>query len=161
MKRREFLLGSTAGAVTTLVANGQPFRMPGAMLFDFQRSNGPLVIDEVELLELEGHHMMDTGINNQYQDKGEYIYDDMRPPEYVEHPGQIENLPVRWSYLRLRTKQGLEGIFGPIDWDAPCVTTSVASSLGATHLRTRRYGTSSTARFPSRVVAPTAWRSAP
>ena len=121
MKRREFLLGSTAGAVTTLVANAQPFRTPGNLFFDFQRSNGPLVIDEVELLELEGHHMMDTGINNQYQVKGEYIYDDMRPPEYVEHPGQIENLPVRWSYLRLRTKQGLEGIFGPIDWDAPTV----------------------------------------
>src|ERR1035441_48294 len=93
VKRREFLLGSTAGAVTTLVANGQPFRTPGDLFFDFQRSNGPLVIDEVELLELEGHHMMDTGINNQYQVKGEYIYDDMRPPEYVEHPGQIENLP--------------------------------------------------------------------
>jgi L-alanine-DL-glutamate epimerase-like enolase superfamily enzyme len=125
MKRREFLLGTAAGAVTTLVARAPLFAQhltrPGAMLFDFQRSSGPVVIDEVELIQVEGHHMVDTGIEQQYQVKGEYIYDDIRPPEYIEHPGQMQNVPVHTSYLRLRTKQGLDGIYGPIDGDAPVV----------------------------------------
>ena len=70
MKRREFLLGTAAGAVTTLVARAPLFAQhltrPGAMLFDFQRSSGPVVIDEVELIQVEGHHMVDTGIEQQY-----------------------------------------------------------------------------------------------
>ncbi|MBT9331035.1 enolase C-terminal domain-like protein [Paracidobacterium acidisoli] len=121
MRRREFLLGSIAGAVTTLVAAAEPLNTPVGMLFDFQRSNGPLIIDEVELIHLEGHHTVDIGIDDQYQVKGEYIYDDMRPPEYVEHPGQMRTVPVSSTYVRLRTRQGLDGLFGPIDGDAPLV----------------------------------------
>jgi L-rhamnonate dehydratase len=121
MRRREFLLGTTAGAVTTLVAKAQPFGAPRGMFFDYQRSNGPLIIDEVELIELEGHHTVDVGIDDQFQVKGEYVYDDIRPPEYVEHPGQMKSVLVHSTYVRLRTKQGLDGVFGPIDGDAPVV----------------------------------------
>ncbi len=107
MRRREFL----GSCITAAFASG----------LSAERPHGKLTVAAVELLLLNGHRETETGANAQYQVNPLYVYDDLRPPVYQDKPSQQKSAPLAQFYLRIRTQQGLDGLYGPIDREAALV----------------------------------------
>jgi L-alanine-DL-glutamate epimerase-like enolase superfamily enzyme len=82
----------------------------------------PLKISAVEVLELRGHHQTQRGVDQQYQVNPLYIYDDQRPAPYRDSANPTDvNSPITAMYLRIRTADGLDGLYGPIDKEVAIV----------------------------------------
>jgi len=110
MRRRSFL--------TVLAASAAP--APAA--FAQQRRNGSLKITGLEIWRLEGEREAFVGLNRQYQANPLHIYEEHRPAPYQDPPqGERKLVPVSALYLKVKTDQGLEGIYGPIDREAAIV----------------------------------------
>lgn len=102
MNRRSFLLSL-----------GLPCALP---LWTQQSEGGkPLQIASVELLELSGHHEVETGVNHQYQVNPLDVYDELRRPVYHDTTPGTKTIPITEIYLRIRASDGHEGLYGPID----------------------------------------------
>jgi L-alanine-DL-glutamate epimerase-like enolase superfamily enzyme len=75
-----------------------------------------LKIAAVEAIRLDGHRETVTGIDRQYQANPLHIYDELRPPPYRDSPNATKRtVPVSSIYLRIRTDQALDGIYGPLE----------------------------------------------
>ncbi|MEO7145537.1 MAG: enolase C-terminal domain-like protein, partial [Bryobacteraceae bacterium] len=81
-----------------------------------------LNISAVEIWKYEGHHEALSGVDRQYQANPMYVYDELRPKPYHDnpHPKSI-TVPVTALYLKIKTAEGAEGLYGPIDPEAAVV----------------------------------------
>ena len=113
MKRRDFL--QYAGAATAfayLPAFTRESFAAAATLDD-------LVISDVEILKLSGTHELVKGLNRQYQVNPLHLYAERRPKPFVDPAnGKPERLPLTHYYIRIRTKGGVEGLYGAVDKEA-------------------------------------------
>jgi L-alanine-DL-glutamate epimerase-like enolase superfamily enzyme len=102
MNRRSFLLSLSL-----------PCALP---LWARQADGGrSLKITDVELLELSGHHEVETGVNHQFQVNPLDVYDNLRRPVYHDAQPGTKTVAITEIYLRIRTTGGHEGLYGPID----------------------------------------------
>jgi L-alanine-DL-glutamate epimerase-like enolase superfamily enzyme len=82
----------------------------------------PLKISAAELWELRGHRDTRRGVDQQYQANPLHIYDDLRPAPYRDSAAPATaSAGVRAIYLKIRTADGVDGIYGPIDREAAIV----------------------------------------
>src|SRR4051812_43579299 len=92
-----------------------PLAAPLLSAFD---APAKLKIGAVELLKLEGHRQAVTGVNQQPQVKPNDVYDELRPKPYRDGTPAERSAPTSALYVRIRTDQGLDGIYGPIEREA-------------------------------------------
>ena len=114
MKRREFIsaLGG-ASAFAFLPAFTRAAFADAATLDE-------LTISDVEILKLSGTHELVPGLNRQYQVNPLHLYAERRPKPFKDPPASAkpERRPLTHYYLRIRTKGGVEGIYGAVDKEA-------------------------------------------
>jgi L-alanine-DL-glutamate epimerase-like enolase superfamily enzyme len=112
MRRREFLAGLGAAALAA----------PAVPAFQAPSGAGKLKIAAVEVWQYDGSRQAETGVNNQYQVNPLHVYEELRPKPYRDSatPGS-RTARVSALYLKIRTDQGLEGLYGPIDREAAIV----------------------------------------
>lgn len=82
------------------------------------RSSAPpsTIIDAVEILRVTGPYTSMQGVNHQYQSQPIHIYPDQRPATYHDAAaGTPSNGSLTHDYLRIRTKGGIDGLYGPLD----------------------------------------------
>ncbi|WP_020526187.1 enolase C-terminal domain-like protein [Flexithrix dorotheae] len=72
-------------------------------------------IEAIEILKLSGTY---NGSNFQYQAQPLHLYTEHRPEPYREENKKSNPWKMTHHYLRIRTKEGLEGIYGYIDPEA-------------------------------------------
>jgi len=113
MNRREMLWGAAAGAVALSIPD--TVRAQATAVARTQREGKPQAIAAVELMELHGHYEAEAGVNGQWQVNPIEIYDDERRRPYVDKPSGQKDVKTSAIYLRIRTQDGLEGIYGPIE----------------------------------------------
>jgi L-rhamnonate dehydratase len=113
MKRRDLL--QYAGAATAfafLPANSRDAFAAAASLDD-------LVISDVEILKLSGTHELVKGLNRQYQVNPLHLYEERRPKPFVDPAnGKRERLPLTHYYVRIRTRGGVDGLYGAVAKEA-------------------------------------------
>lgn len=110
--RRDFLKSSAGVAMTPVAALAQAaaqFTGPG------------MAVDAVEFTRFEGSYETMYPQRQQYQVQPSHIYDELRPPRYTEPPQAKRTGRTNATYMRIRTKDGLEGVYGPIDAEAAVV----------------------------------------
>ncbi|MBI3683102.1 MAG: mandelate racemase [Acidobacteria bacterium] len=79
-------------------------------------------IRDVEIWRLEGHHETLAGIDRQHQANAIHIYEELRPKPYRDNPTPSKvNAPVSALYLKLKSDEGVEGLYGPVDKEAAIV----------------------------------------
>jgi L-rhamnonate dehydratase len=104
MERRSFLAGLGATLAARAVA------LP------------KLKIAAVEVTRLEGHRESMVGVDRQFQANPLHIYDELRPAPYHDSPTPTHrNQPVSALYVKIKTDQGLDGLYGPIDKETAIV----------------------------------------
>ena len=85
-------------------------------------------IEAVEVLRISGPVEVVPGVDRQWQATPLHVYDARRPAPYRDNPGAT---PVRQTrthhYVRIRTKSGLEGLYGYSD---PEVVTPIVAQIG-------------------------------
>lgn len=81
---------------------------------------GRLKIADLEIHRLEGAEDALTGANRQHQVRPLHVYDSERPAPYRDEPGRRGRVRRAANYLVVKTDQGLEGLYGPVDSEA-CV----------------------------------------
>jgi L-rhamnonate dehydratase len=117
VNRRRFLSG--LGVLAGPWAAGTGFA--AAALAEGQAGGAgtrPLKIEAVEVLELHGQYTAEAGVDRQAQVNPEDVYDDLRPPVYVDKPGGMVEVKTEAIYIRIRTAGGLDGLYGPVERDA-------------------------------------------
>jgi L-alanine-DL-glutamate epimerase-like enolase superfamily enzyme len=82
---------------------------------DEKPSTSNLEIEDIEFTELTGHHQSQSGVNDQYQVNPLDVYDGLRRSDYKDHPGAPQSRAVKAIYLRIRTRGGAFGLYGPIE----------------------------------------------
>lgn len=88
----------------------------------FQARAGKLKISAVEIWKMEGHREAVSGINGQHQVKPQDVYDELRPKPYHESANPTKRtVPTSALYLKIKSDQGPEGLYGPIDPEAAIV----------------------------------------
>jgi L-rhamnonate dehydratase len=82
----------------------------------------PVRITELEIWELRGNRAARRGTDQQYQANPLHVYEELRPAPYRDsaNPTQV-NSDVRALYLKIRTADGPDGLYGPIDREAAVV----------------------------------------
>jgi L-rhamnonate dehydratase len=115
--RRRFLLGAAATAFTM----GHTNLLTAALAPSPDRTDGPLKIEAVELIELHGRYTEEAGVNRQQQVNPLDIYDDLRPAPYTDKPSGSKEVLTTAIYLRIRTAGGIDGLYGPIEKSAATV----------------------------------------
>lgn len=82
----------------------------------------PSKISSVEIIRVSGRRETLAGANSQHQVQPLHIYEESRPKPYRENPSP-EKRTVNASalYLTIRTEDGLEGLYGPVDREAAVV----------------------------------------
>jgi hypothetical protein len=137
MKRRDFLQAiGGASSIAFLPASSRDAIAAAATLDD-------LVISDVEILKLSGTHELVKGLNRQYQVNPLHLYEERRPKPFVDPAnGKPERLPLTHYYVRIRTKGGVEGLYGAVDKEAlpvllghtPAADHRPERARGGTHL---------------------------
>lgn len=113
MQRRDFVRSLGAASVLAALPLGAREALAQAA------GQGDLVITEVEVLRLTGPRQVTRGVNKQHQVQPLHLYADRRPPPYRDAPGaKPENVPLTQYYVRIRTRGGLEGLYGLVDREA-------------------------------------------
>jgi len=76
-----------------------------------------LTIAEVEVLKVSGTHELVPGLNRQYQVNPLHVYDERRPKPFKDPPETTkpEKRPLSHHYIRIRTKDGHEGLYGAFE----------------------------------------------
>ena len=81
-----------------------------------------LKIATVEVAKLDGHRETMAGVDRQFQANPLHIYDELRPAPYHDSPNPTQrSMPVSALYLTIKTDQGLDGLYGPIDREVAIV----------------------------------------
>jgi L-alanine-DL-glutamate epimerase-like enolase superfamily enzyme len=114
MKRRDFLQMAGAGtALAFLPAFAREAFAAGA-------GSDDLLISEVDVLKLYGTHELVPGLNRQYQVQPLHVYEERRPKPFKDPPENTkpERRPLTQYYVRIRTRGGIEGLYGAIDKEA-------------------------------------------
>jgi L-alanine-DL-glutamate epimerase-like enolase superfamily enzyme len=89
-----------------------------------------LLIQEVDVLRLTGTHEVRRGVHRQYQVQPGHLYPDRRPSPYRDASDvQPEIAPLTQYYVRIRTRGGLEGVYGAVDREALPVLLGPLRSL--------------------------------
>ena len=81
---------------------------------------GRLKIEDLEISRLEGSFEGRVGANRQHQVRPLHVYDSERPERYRDSQGRSGTVRKTANYLVIKTDQGLEGLYGPVDTEA-CV----------------------------------------
>lgn len=112
MRRRHFISGLGAALATPALPAFQP---PAT-------SSGRLKIAAVEVTKVDGTRQATTGVDQQHQVNPLHVYDELRPRPYrnAVTPG-TRMAPTSALYLKIKTDQGLEGLYGPVDREAAIV----------------------------------------
>ncbi|HXE09675.1 MAG TPA: enolase C-terminal domain-like protein [Acidobacteriaceae bacterium] len=121
--RRGFLRRGAVGAFGAAALAQMPSvanAAAGAAMFAGDAS-APLKIEAVELVELHGSYTDEGGVNGQAQVNPEDIYDSLRHQPYADHPSGMRQFRTSAIYVRIRTANGPEGLYGPIERDAALV----------------------------------------
>lgn len=95
----------------------------------FAAAPPPHRITAVELTRLAGRRVTTPGLDAQFQTQPLHIYDSFRPAPYRDTPQPPREAPVSAIYLALRTDQGSEGVYGPIDREAAAVIETQLKSF--------------------------------
>jgi L-alanine-DL-glutamate epimerase-like enolase superfamily enzyme len=114
MNRRDLLVGTIAGAALGAVSNERTWAQSSAPHPD-RTGLAPQKIAAVELLELHGHYEAEAGVNQQRQVNPLDIYQDHPVAVYKDTPSGTKRVDTSAIYLRIKTQDGLEGIYGPIE----------------------------------------------
>ena len=114
MKRRAFLQAMGGASAFAFLPSFTREAFAAAATLD------DLTISEVEILKLSGTHELVPGLNRQYQVNPLHLYEERRPKPFKDPPeGTKSNRrPLAHYYLRIRTKGGVEGIYGMVDKEA-------------------------------------------
>jgi L-alanine-DL-glutamate epimerase-like enolase superfamily enzyme len=81
-----------------------------------------LKIAAVEVWKLEGHRESQVGVNQQFQANPLHVYEELRPKPYHDSPAPTRRTVAATAlYLKIKTDQGLEGVYGPIDKEVAIV----------------------------------------
>lgn len=75
----------------------------------------PLPIADLEFVRLEGKAETIAGVDRQFQVQALHVYDELRPKPYKDGEPRPAVSTQRATYLRIKTKDGPEGLYGPID----------------------------------------------
>jgi len=87
-------------------------------------------IEDVEILRLTGPHEVRRGKNRQHQVQPSHLYPDRRPPAYYDAAdAKPETVSLTQYYVRVRTRGGLEGLYGAVDREALPVLLGPLRSL--------------------------------
>jgi len=90
--------------------------LPTQWLFRDHAADPDMIIEAVEVLRISGPYTSTRGINRQYQAQPTFIYPDLRPEPYEDSPSPSESTgSVSQHYIRIRTRGGLNGLYGYID----------------------------------------------
>jgi L-rhamnonate dehydratase len=82
----------------------------------------PQKIAAVEIWQVHGHHDTLPGVDQQYQVNPLFIYDDLRPAPYRDNPNPTPGKSaISAYYLKIKTADGAEGFYGPIDKEVAIV----------------------------------------
>jgi L-alanine-DL-glutamate epimerase-like enolase superfamily enzyme len=114
MNRRDLLVGTIAGAALGAVSNERTWAQSSAPNSG-RTGIAPQKIAAVELLELHGHYEAEAGVNQQRQVNPLDIYEDQSAAIYKDAPSGTKRVNTSAIYLRIKTQDGLEGIYGPIE----------------------------------------------
>lgn len=96
--------------------------MPFASSALFAQNERKLKITDVELFRVTGTVTAETGVNGQHQIQPLHVYEELRPAEYRDAAAAgSAKRPITAIYLRIKTDQGLESLYGPIDTEAALV----------------------------------------
>ncbi len=80
------------------------------------RHNEDTIIDAVEVLRVSGPIERLAGVNGQHQVQMLHIYPDQRPEPYEDAAeGTLRTGSLTHHYLRIKTRGGIEGLYGYID----------------------------------------------
>ncbi|MCW5977594.1 MAG: mandelate racemase [Bryobacteraceae bacterium] len=111
MRRRSFFSSlAAASAPAALAQTARP------------SPSDKLKISAVEMWRLEGQRELLRGVDRQHQAQPLHIYDEHRPKPYRDDPNPTkETARTSALYLRIKTDSGLEGLYGPIDFEAAFV----------------------------------------
>lgn len=113
LKRRSFLTQLSAGSVLAFL----PFSRQEKIKTNIDKRD--MTIDSVEVLKISGPYTSMVGVNKAYQSQSLYFYPDQKPAPYKNDPNPQEGTrTLTQHYMRIRTKGGLEGIYGYIDGEA-------------------------------------------
>src|SRR5258706_7609163 len=93
--------------------------LPAATLF---AETKPVKITAVEIWRVRGHRETIRGLDQQYQVNPLYIYDELRPKPYADSPNPTsEKVAATALYLKIKTDEGVEGFYGPVDKEVAIV----------------------------------------
>jgi L-alanine-DL-glutamate epimerase-like enolase superfamily enzyme len=124
MKRRDFLQYAKAATAFAFLPDFTRDAFAAAATLD------DLVISEVEILKVSGTHELVKGLNRQYQVNPLHLYEERRPKPFVDPAnGKPERQPLTHYYVRIRTKGGVEGLYGAVDPEALPVLLGVLRPL--------------------------------
>jgi L-rhamnonate dehydratase len=114
MKRRDFLETLGAGAAFAYLPAMTRETFAAAATLD------DLTIAAVEIVKVSGTHELVPGLNRQYQVNPLHVYEERRPKPFKDPPEgtKAERRPLSHFYVRIRTKGGLEGLYGAVDKEA-------------------------------------------
>lgn len=86
------------------------------------RNNGPATIRAVEILRVEGRRKYEAGdAKRQHQANPLHVYEEHRPADYRESTRPAGEARATALYLQIKTNEGPEGLYGPIDTEAAIV----------------------------------------
>ncbi len=81
-----------------------------------------LKISAVEMWRLEGRRQATAGVDRQHQVNPLHVYEELRPAPYRDSPTPVRRETAASAlYLKIKTDQGIEGLYGPIDREAAVV----------------------------------------
>ncbi len=89
-----------------------------------QSANRPsgLKIAAIEIWRFEGRRETLAGVNKQYQVNPLHVYDEYRPKPYRDAAEPVKSVANASAlYLKIKTNDGLEGLYGPVDKEAAIV----------------------------------------
>lgn len=86
-----------------------------------QRASEQLKIQDLELVQVKGYYEGVPTMDEQPEVTPLAIYDGYQQIDYSDKPGPTKAIPISAIYLRIRTDQGLDGFYGPVDKEAAFV----------------------------------------
>lgn len=108
--RRQFLAHLGAGSMIPFL----PLKLQTDLLENQDKSD--TTIGEVEVIQFSGPYRNIPGYNRQYQSQPIHIYPSQRPSPYRQPTDMQEKEgTISQYYIRIRTKGGIEGLYGAID----------------------------------------------
>jgi len=112
MNRRHFFSNSVALAGLPVIQGFTPFQNSGLP--------GKLVISAIEFWQYSGQRMASEGFVGWIQSKPSQVYNEgmPNPSDWKEQTGLLDYSAI---YLKILTSEGLEGVYGPVDYEAALV----------------------------------------